>query len=82
MANINMKINGDIQIDDETFERLRNWFDRNWLIPFPLLDEIEKKILSIHHKGGGVKGSESFTSEWCRGGDVMAKVEVNYEQNL
>jgi hypothetical protein len=79
MANINMKINGDIQIDDETFERLRNWFDRNWLIPFPLLDEIEKKILSIHHKGGGVKGSESFTSEWCRCGDVMAKVEVNFE---
>ena len=82
MANINMKINGNIQInvDDETFER--NWLDRNWLIPLSLLDEIEKKILSIHHKGGGVKGSESFTSEWCRGGDVMAKVEVNYEQNL
>ena len=53
MANINMKINGNIQInvDDETFER--NWLDRNWLIPLSLSDEIEKKILSIHHKGGG-----------------------------
>jgi hypothetical protein len=81
MANINIKIDGNIQInvDDETFER--NWLDRNWLSPLPLLDEIEKKILSIHHKkGGGVKGSESFASEWCRGGDVMGRVEVNYER--
>jgi hypothetical protein len=42
----------------------------------------KKRFCQFITKGGGVKGSESFTSEWCRGGDVMAKVEVNYEQNL
>lgn len=80
--NINMKINGNIQIkvDDDNFE---------WLIN-NILDEIKEKVLSIHHElvrekglsihckvGESVKGSESISSPRE---DFIGEVEVNYER--
>lgn len=73
MANINMKINGNIQInvdDDGGFD----WLDF-------LVDCIQAKLLSIQDKGWeSVKGSETFASERIIGGDVMDKIEVNFER--
>jgi len=73
MANIDIKLNGNIQInvdDDEGFD----WLDF-------LVDCIKAKLLSIQDKGWeSVKGSETFTSERIIGGDVMDKIEVNYER--
>ena len=84
--NINMKINGNIQIkvdDDDNFE---------WLIN-NILDEIKEKVLSIHYdlvrenglsihcKGWeSVKGSESISRPWPMSQDYIGKVEVNYER--
>ena len=69
----NIKLNGNIQInvdDDGVFD----WLDY-------LVDCIKTKLLSIQDKGWeSVKGSETFTSEWGIGEDVMAKVELNYER--
>jgi hypothetical protein len=73
MANINMKINGNIQInvdDDGVFDSLDF-----------LVDCLKAKLLSIQNKGWeSVKGSETFTSERIIGGDVMDKIEVNFER--
>ena len=86
IANINMKINGNIQIkvdDDDNFE---------WLIDNVLDDikenvlsiyyeEIREKGLSIHCKGWeSVKGSESVSRPWPMSQDFIGKVEVNFER--
>ena len=69
----NIKLNGNIQInvdDDGVFD----WLDY-------LVDCIKAKLLSIQDKGWeSVKGSETFTSELVQGGDVISKVELNYER--
>jgi|DEB0MinimDraft_10_1074344.scaffolds.fasta_scaffold54853_2 hypothetical protein len=86
MANINMKINGNIQIDvdsDDNFE----WYITN------ILDDIKEKVLSIHYdlvrenglsihcKGWeSVKGSESISLPWLMNQDYIGEVEVNYER--
>jgi len=67
---LNINVDNDIQIDHDVFEWLNS-----------LVDDLNAKFLSIQDKGvDSVKDSETFTSEWVRVGDVMAKVEVNYER--
>lgn len=69
----NIKLNGNIQINIDS-DRVFDWLDY-------LVDCIKAKLLSIQDKGwGSVKGSETFTSERIIGGDVMDKIEVNYER--
>lgn len=86
MANINMKINGNIQINvdsDDNFE----WYIAN------ILDDIKEHVLSIHYdlvrknnlsihcKGWeSVKGSESISLPWPMSQDYIGEVEVNYER--
>jgi|GEM_PF-3838351 hypothetical protein len=75
MENINIKLNGNIQInagdDDEDFDDFLK----------SILDEVKAKLLSIQDKGWvSRKGSDGFTARWVRGEDVVGTVEVNYEK--
>ena len=75
MANIDIKLNGNIQIDAGDDKEDFDYFFKS------ILDEIKLKLLSIQDKGWvSRKGSDGFTAQWVIGGDVIGKVEVNYER--